>query len=454
MAARQVRSNVVSRGISRRDLLTAGCLAASAAGVGLHARPLWGGQPAGAGDIPNIDPGYVGPQFFDKREEQALLDVLESGSPFRYWGPGKPDKVFRFEEEFARHMGTKFALGVTSGTAALDCAVTGLGVGPGDEVIVPAYTWWSDYTAVVHAGALPVFADIDGTFNLDPKDFERKITPRTKAVVAVHLLGGPCDMEPILEIAHRRGIAVLEDAAQCVGGSYRGKKLGSLGDVGIYSFQINKMMTSGEGGAVVTSDPLIYERAARFHDMGTIRGVFSDRMGGSQLQIFAGENFRMNEFTGAVLGAQLSKLDSMVAQMRDNARAVYDGIKDLPGIRLRHRPDPQGDIGYCVGWEMKDEAARDRCIQALRERKVPASTLVGSVLLPVEESVVNKRTRHPDWPSFNSPEGKKIQYGPDCCRQTLEVYGRFVLVRIGAKYTQRIDDYLIDAIRQVYGSFA
>jgi len=261
-------------------------------------------------------------------------------------------------------------------------------------------------------------------------------------------------MEPILEIARRRGIAVLEDAAQCVGGSYRGKKLGSLGDVGIYSFQINKMMTSGEGGAVVTSDATIYERAARFHDMGTIRGVFTDRMGGSRLQTFAGENFRMNEFTGAVLGAQLSKLDSMVAQMSDNARAVYDGIKDLPGIRLRRRPDPQGDIGYCVGWEMKDEAGRDRCIQALRERKVPASTLVGSVLLPVEESVVNKRTRHPDWPSFNSPQGKKIQYGPDCCRQTLEVYGRFVLVRIGAKYTQRINDYLVDAIRQVYGSIA
>lgn len=451
MAAREVRSNVDFRGISRRDLLTAGCLAASAAGVGLHARSAGGAQ---AGDIPNIDPGYVGPQFFDKREEKSLLDVLESGSPFRYWGPGRPEKVFRFEEEFAGHMGTKFALGVTSGTAALDCAVTGLGIGPGDEVIVPAYTWWSDYTCVVHAGALPVFADIDSTFNLDPKDFERRITPRTKAVIAVHLLGGPCDMDPILEIARKHGIAVLEDAAQCVGGSYRGKKLGSLGDVGIYSFQINKMMTSGEGGAVVTSDPMIYERAVRFHDMGVMRGVFTDRTGGSRGEEFAGENFRMNEFTGAVLGAQLTKLDSMVSQMRGNAQAVYEGIRNLPGIRLRRRPDPQGDIGYCVGWEMKDEAARNRCIEELRSRKVPASTLTGSVLLPIEESVVNKRTRHANWPSFNSEEGKKIQYGPDCCRQTLEVYDRFVLVRIGAKYTQRIDDYLIDTIRRVYRDIA
>nr|MBP7052515.1 DegT/DnrJ/EryC1/StrS family aminotransferase [Phycisphaerae bacterium] len=442
MAARDIHSKIVSGGISRRDLLTAGCLAASAVGVGAGMRPAWGKPTGGSDPISNIDPGYVGPQFFDKKEEQALLEVLESGSPFRYWGPGRPDKVFRFEEAFAKHMDAKFALGVTSGTAALDCAVTGLGIGPGDEVIVPAYTWWSDYTCVVHAGALPVFADIDATFNLDPKDFERKITPRTKAVIAVHLLGGPCDMDPILEIARKHKIAVLEDAAQCVGGSYHGKKLGSLGDVGIYSFQINKMITSGEGGAVVTSDPRIYERAVRFHDTGVMRGVFTDRTGSAQGEMFAGENFRMNELTGAVLGAQLTKLDAMVAQMRGAAQAVYEGIKNVPGIRLRHRPDPQGDIGYCVGWEMKDEASRDRCIEELRSRKVPASTLVGSVLLPIEESVINKRTRHPDWPSFNSPQGKEIQYGPDCCRQTLEVHDRFVLVRIGPRYTQRITDYL------------
>ncbi len=454
MRANKTSSNSRSQGVSRRDFLAAGCLVASSAGIGWRAAPAVGGPAAGPGDIPQIDPGYVGPQFFDKQEEQALLEVLESGSPFRYWGPGRPDKVRRFEEEFAKAMKTRFALGVTSGTAALDCAVAGLGIGPGDEVIVPAYTWWSDYTCVVHAGALPVFADIDDTLNLDPRDFERRITQRTKAVIAVHLLGGPCDMDPILEIARKRGIAVLEDCAQCVGGSYRGKRLGSLGDVGIYSFQINKIMTAGEGGAVVTSDPVIYERAARFHDMGTIRSLFTDRTGASRVQTFAGENFRMNEFSGAVLGAQLSKLDSMVVQMRHNARAVYDGIEDLPGVRLRNRPDPEGDIGYGVYFEMEDKAARDRCIQELRKRKVPASTLTGSVLLPVEESVVSKRTRHPAWPSFNSPEGRTMQYGPDCCRQTLGVFDRFVQVRIGAKYTSRINDYLIDAIRQSYAAIA
>jgi len=440
--------------LSRRAFLTTSCLGVCGAGLGLGTRRLLAEQAAKSPELPNIDPGYVGPEFFDKREEEALLEVLESGSPFRYWGPGRPEKVLRFEEAFAKYMGARFALAVTSGTAALDCAVAGLGVGPGDEVIVPAYTRWSDYTCVVHAGALPVFADIDRTFNLDPADFERKITPRTKAVIAVHLLGGPCDMDPIMEIARKHNVAVLEDCAQCVGGSYRGKKLGSIGDVGIYSFQINKMITSGEGGAVVSNDPAIYERAARFHDMGSIRDVFLNRIGTSQVQMFAGENFRMNEFTGAVLGAQLTKLDTMIAQLRGNAETIYDGIKGIAGIRLRHRPDPQGDIGYGVYFEVKDRTVRDRCIGELRKRKVPASTLTGSVLLPIEESVINKRARHPEWPSFNSPRGKAIQYGPECCRQTLEIFDRFVQVRIGAKYTRRINEHIIDAIRQVHAPVA
>ena len=452
MTTKNIVINTKNKILTRRKFLTTSCIALSGATVGLGSKRLLGQATPKPADPPNIDPGYIGPQFFDKNEEQALLEVLESKSPFRYWGPGNPEKVLRFEENFAKFMGVRFALGVTSGTAALDCAVAGLGIGPGDEVIVPAYTWWSDYTCVVHAGALPVFADIDRSLNLDPADFKRKITPRTKAVIAVHLLGGPCDMAPIMEIARKHSVAVLEDCAQCVGGSFGKKLLGSIGDVGIYSFQVNKMITSGEGGALVTSDPVIYERSARFHDMGTIRRLFLDRAGPSRVQTFAGENFRMSEFTGAVIGAQLSKLDSMLAQLRGNARAIYNGIKSLPDIRLRYRPDPDGDIGYGVFFETKDKASRDRCIRQLRQRKVPASTLTGSVLLPVRESVINKRTRHPNWPSFNSPEGKKIKYGPDSCRQTLDIFDRFVQVRVGAKYTQRINNYIIDAVRRVYTS--
>jgi 8-amino-3,8-dideoxy-alpha-D-manno-octulosonate transaminase len=397
-----------------------------------------------------IEPGYFAPQFYDYQEEEALLDVLESGSPFRYYGPGKPEHVKNFEEGFAELMGAKFGLGVTSGTAALDCAITALEVGPGDEVIVPAYTWWSDYTCVVQAGALPVFADIDRSLCLDPQDFARKITPRTKAVIAVHLLGGPCDMDPIMETARRRGVAVLEDAAQCVGGSYRGKRLGSIGDVGIYSFQLHKMISSGEGGALVTSDPEIYQRAARFHDMGMLRPVFQDRMGSDRGTEFAGENFRMSEFTGAVLGAQLPKLDGMIQALRRNAQTVRDGIKKLPGIRMRELPDPEGDNGYAVYIELGGSTARDRCIGGLKEKGIPAGKLSGSVLLPIQESVMNKQARHPQWPSFNSTEGRAIRYGPESCRQTLDIFDRFVQIRIGPKYTESMTDRIIRAVRDIY----
>lgn len=400
--------------------------------------------------IPDTDPGYVAPLYYGHEEEDELLNVLQTGTPFRFWGRGKPEKVATFEERFAAYMGTKFALGVTSGTTALDCAIAALEIGPDDEVIVPAYTWWSDYTCVVQAGALPVFADIDRTFNLDPLDFERKITPRTKAVIAVHLLGGPCDMDPIMKIAKKHGVAVLEDCAQTVGGSYQGKKLGSLGEIGIYSFQINKMISSGEGGAVVTSDPLLYERAVRFHDMGGVRKVFADRLEGIRCQEFAGENFRMNEFTGAVLKAQLGKLDTMIADMRRNAGAIRDGILDLPGIRMRHQPDPEGDIGYAVYFEVQSQRQRDECVKQLRAKQVPASPLSGSVLLPIQESVINKRARHPNWPSFTTPQGIAMQYGPDLCRQTLDIYDRFVQIRIGPKFTDEVNRYIVDSVREVY----
>ena len=440
--------------LSRREFLRRGTALVPATGVGAALLIPSRGRTDPGDPTEPIDPGFVGPQFFDAHEREALADVIESGSPFRFWGPGRPDKVRRFEEAFAARMGTRYALGVTSGTAALDCAVAALGIGPGDEVILPAYTWWSDYTCVVHAGALPVFADMDRTLNLDPADFARRITSRTKAVIVVHLLGGPADLAPVLAAARQHGIAVIEDCAQCVGGSHHGAPLGSLGDIGIYSFQINKMMTTGEGGALVTNEPKLFERAVRFHDMGNLHSLFQQQLGGPVEGHFPGENFRMSELTGAVAGAQLPKLTAMIGELRKHAGAIRDGLCDLPGIRLRRQPDPAGDIGYAVYFEVNNRTQRDQCIAALRKQYVPASTLTGSVMLPVQESVRQKRTRHPAWPSFNSPEGRAIQYGPECCAQTLDLFDRFVQVRVGARYTTRIDDYIVDQIRRTWKELA
>ncbi len=273
-------------GIDRRKFLSASAAAAAGAN-GATQLAVDGGKPIREKPL-HAD--YWGPEYYDDKERRELIEVLETGRPFRWYGRGSepPAKVATFEKEFAAHMQTKYALGVTSGTAALQTALAGLGIGPGDEVILPAWTWHSCFNTVVHAGALPVFAEIDESFNIDPNDIESKITPQTKLIMAVHLQGNPCDMDRVLAVARKRGIKVLEDCAQSVGASYKGRPLGSMGDIAIYSLQLNKTITAGEGGAVATSDPLLFERAARFHDLGGIRPLHEKAIGKRQLGLVHG----------------------------------------------------------------------------------------------------------------------------------------------------------------------
>lgn len=389
-----------------------------------------------------------GPQFYDDREKQELIEVLESRQPFRWWH--ESSKVLQFEKAYAKHLGVKHALGVTSGTTALVTAMAALEVGPGDEVIVPAWTWYADYDAVVLAGALPVFAEVDESFNLDPNDLARKITPKTKVIIACHLQGTPADLEPILDIAKKHGIRVLEDFAQCVGGKYKGRYLGSMGEIGINSFQLSKTITSGEGGAVVTNDATIFERALRFHDVGVLRSPYSELLKGGLLAAFASCNFRMNEFTGAVLKAQLEKLETICAKLRANSRYVREHISDLPGIKLRKSPDIDGDIGVAVYIDMGNRSRRDRFLRALRAEGIAAAGPAGSVILPTNGRIENKVTVHPEWPSFRSPRGQQIRYGAECCPQTIDVINRFGGVIMDPNFSADELNDIVRAIRKVY----
>jgi 8-amino-3,8-dideoxy-alpha-D-manno-octulosonate transaminase len=394
--------------------------------------------------------GYWGTEYYDEQEQQQLADVFNARSPFRWYGTETPQKVATFEKEFAERMQTRFALAVTSGTAALQCAVNALEIGPGDEVILPAWTWHSCYAAIVLAGALPVFAEIDESFNIDPDDIEHRITPQTKAIMAVHLQGNPCDMDRILAIARKHKLRVLEDGAQSVGATYKGRRVGSMGDIGIYSLQLNKTITAGEGGAVVTSDPVLFERAARFHDVGMFRPVHAKLAGEERLTPFVGTNFRMNEFSGGVLLAQIRKLDRIIGDVRANTRRVYEGIRDLPGIRLRRLPDPEGELGTGVYIDLRTKAQRDRFMAAMKAENVPASPPSGSAILPVQPYIERKATVHPAWPSFTSERGRAIRYGAESCPRTLDILGRFAGVLMDPKFTKRDTGDVIAAIRKVY----
>ncbi len=389
-----------------------------------------------------------GPQFYDDVEKKELIEVLESKAPFRW--RGAESKVLQFEQAYAKHIGVKNAIGVTSGTTALYTAVAALEIGPGDEVILPAWTWYADYDAIVLAGGLPVFVEVDDSFNIDVSRIEAKITPRTKAIIAVHLQGTTADMDPILEIARKHKLRVLEDCAQCLGGKYKGKYVGSIGDIGINSFQLSKSITSGEGGAVTTSDGELFERAVRFHDVGVIRSPYKESLGGGLMAAFASCNFRMNEFTGAVLKGQLQKLETICSGLRENAKKVREGIADLPGLKLRKTPDVEGDLGVTV---FLDHGTRERCNRfqrAMRAEGIAARGPGGSVILPSNPRIENKVTIHPDWPSFTSPEGKAIQYGADTCPRTIDILGRHAGVIMDPNFTDDDVKDIIAAIRKVY----
>jgi 8-amino-3,8-dideoxy-alpha-D-manno-octulosonate transaminase len=358
--------------------------------------------------------------------------------------------VLQFERAYAKHIGVKHALGVTSGTTALYTAVAALEIGPGDEVILPAWTWYADYDAIVLAGGLPVFVEVDDSFNIDVSRIEAKITPRTKAIIAVHLQGTTADMDPILEIARKHKLRVLEDCAQCLGGKYKGKYVGSIGDIGINSFQLSKSITSGEGGAVTTNDPELFERAVRFHDVGSIRSPYKESLGGGLLAAFASCNFRMNEFTGAVLKGQLTKLERICGGLRKNARKVREGVADLPGLKLRKTPDVEGDLGVTVFLDHGTRQRRDRFLRAMRAEGIAARGPGGSVILPSNARIENKATVHPDWPSFNSPEGKAIQYGAQSCPRTIDILGRHGGVIMDPNFADDDIRDIIAAVRKVY----
>jgi dTDP-4-amino-4,6-dideoxygalactose transaminase len=429
--------------VNRRTFLRATAAAAAAASSAPSAETLAvnGGTPVRS--KPLTGPNW-GPQYYDDKERRELEDVLETRQPFRFNNPPNRSKVALFEDAFAARMQRKYALAVTSGTAALHVAMAALEIGPGDEVILPAWTWYSCYNTIIQVGALPVFAEIDESFNLDPNDIEHRITPQTKVIMAVHLQGNPADMDPILAIAKKHNLKVLEDCSQSVGASYKGRPLGSLGDLGIYSLQQTKTITAGEGGAFVTDDPYLFERATRFHDV-SVRRDFP-----AKLHWMPGLNYRVNEFTGGVLLAQVRKLDTIVGSVRANARRVYDGIRDLPNVPMRRLPDPAGELGtgIFIGFRTKED--RQKYADAMKAENVPVSGPGGSIILPIVPEIESKFTVTPRWPSFSTPRGQAIRYGKECCPKTIDILSRFAGVMMNPRYTKQDTDDAIAAIRKVY----
>ena len=376
-------------------------------------------------------------------EIRAIAKVIKGGFLFRYGSPGSgwQRQVETFEKMFARFVGTKYAVATTSGTASLMTALSAIGVGLGDEVIVPGYTFMATPLSVVSVGGIPIIADIDEGMGLDPKEFERKITRRTKAVIPVHMQGLIANLGPILAIARRRGIHVVEDCAQATGGAWRGRRVGSWGIVGAFSHNHYKTISAGEGGTVTLNSRKLFERAMIYQDAGAY--FFDPRMRHfDDSSYFAGLNFRMSELQGAMLVEQMKRLPGLLRKMNGIKRVMLRSLKGHPVCPPVPVHDEKGDCGKVVMLRLADaKLASDFC-DRLNGAGVGASSWFRSIesdrhVYQNWWPILNKRG-HIDPrqdPFKRSAAGRAARYHKEMCPKTLDLLGRTVVVGISPRWT-------------------
>ena len=358
-----------------------------------------------------------------EEEIEAIARVIRNGALFRY---GVGHECETFEARYADYLGVgHFAL-AASGSHALAAAMAAVGLGPGDEVMVPAHTYMASATSVLTVGAIPVIVDIDETITIDPHAIEAAIGPRTKAVAPVHMWGAACDMDAIMEIAERRGLLVIEDACQGVGGGYKGRKFGSIGHIGAFSFNYFKNMTCGEGGGVAVNDDAVAERVrcsidpCHFYWQGRGDGV----------QPFSGNGARASELMGAMLNVQLDRIDGMVTAMRAEKKAILEATRSLGNLGLRATPmnSPDDDCATHVMYSLPSAEA------AARFADLFPCVIVGKTgrhnYTEWDQVLMGAGAAHPAMNPFNMPANAECRktYSKDMCARSLEILNRTVLV--------------------------
>lgn len=398
--------------------------------------------------------GFHGSELMDQRENEAVLNVLRKRRLFRFLASGvEESEAAKVEAWYRERLGREYALAVNGGTAALIAAMFGADAGPGDEVIIPAHTYVATPAAVIAAGAVPVIAEVDASLNMDPDDLEARITPHTKAVVPVHMRGVPARMDEIMAVARKHDLVVVEDVAQSNGGYCHGRPLGAIGDVGCFSFQQYKIITSGEGGLVVTDDALFYDRARMQHDCAA---RFWEGEGSRQYDfVLSGENYRISELAAALVWAQCGRLDPLLDAFRAVKSRIVAGVRDVPGITLQDVPDPEGDCGITFTFFAPDAESARRFAAALNAENIACGTMY--------DNTIPDRHIYKNWPfmmsglapdrraPWKSPfyKGDVDGYSPDQCPQSLDYLGRAILMHIDQTFTAEDADLVVEGIRKV-----
>jgi len=391
-------------------------------------------------------PGF---EWLDDKEMQAVVDVMQRGVLFRYEFANERGGVYRvreFEEAFARFTGARFALAVSSGTAALKVGLAALGVGPGDEVITQAFTFVATWEAIFETGAKPVFCEIDQSLCMDPADLEARITERTRCIVPVHMMGAQARIREIKAIADKHGIPVLEDTAQSAGGFLGGKHLGTFGAVGTFSFDSVKTLTTGEGGMMVTDDEGLYQNASEYHDHGHDHKPVGR---GNESRRFIGFNYRMMELQGALGLTQLAKLPAMVQRQQRNKAELKEALSRVPGLTFRELLDPQGDSATFLAWFMPDAAAAERLAGLLAQGGAPAIPWGKNTwhAYPHWEHLHGmKSVVHSGWP-FKRLDGD-ASYSPHDLPRTREILARCLSWQIMLNWDEAKLQHMTEAVNR------
>lgn len=348
-----------------------------------------------------------------QEEADAVSKVILSKKYFRYAGKGNLSLVDQVEEKFQRTFDVKKALLVTSGTNALVAALAAVGIGSGDEVIIPSFTFVATATAITTVGAIPVIVNVDETLCIDCDEFESKITPQTKAVIPVHMDGLACNMDRIIEIACQHEILVIEDAAQAVGGSYKGKRLGTMGAMGCYSFNVDKIISCGEGGAFVTNIEDYYRKAFAFHDAPCQFGDTKKEMFKEE-DLLVGSSMRFDNIKAAMLDVQLDRLDSILKDLRIRKNLVRKKFESANRKFIGGNCD-EGDCGTSVHIKMNDPLEMLSVVKKLLSNNIVAMPVTGRpahVCWQWMDQFNKERFHHPEMNPFKelNLEYKKADY--------------------------------------------
>ena len=385
-------------------------------------------------------PGW---HFIGKEELDEVTEVLTSKHLIRYRfdsdaGENYPTKVYQFERETESLFKVKHCLALNSCTSALLAGMAAMGIGSGDEVIVPGYTFIATIAAVAYARAIPVLAEIDDSLTLDPQDVKRKITSRTKAIIAVHMLGVSCNMDALQKVAREHNLLLIEDVAQACGGSFHGKRLGSIGDVGAFSLNFFKIITAGDGGMLTTSKTEVYDRAFAFHDHGFKpfrQGVVDD-------DSILGLNLRMSELVGAVALAQLRKLGRILELLRQKKKVFKDALLQIPRLNFRQLHDPAGDCATVLAL-IFDSCEKAAAVAAALNSKILQQSgkhYYGNMI-----QLLNKRMPNQKGCPFNCGSyPSSVEYIAHMLPRTDDILSRVVCLSVGVRDSYLGTDFGID----------